>query len=345
MDHLDLHDLTEEGERQWSVVRWFLVTGNRQLVTLVLLGLVFAALVVGARVWSIEMAQLFQETNAVQALFNTLLAGIILLVSIVVSINSVAVSQELGSLGTHFERIQESLTFRQELEDVADEPVSPSEADRFLGFVLETLYRRVLIVKEQFEDHPNDDLRMRVQRLVDIADEDLHAVADQLNTINLERPNVLLAGMEFNYATHLYAIRFLRAAHGEDLDETQRATLDELTEALHYFAASREYFKTLFYKRELSHLSSMLLYVSLPTIIFVAYVILAVDARVFPDLTLFGLPVLLLYVSLAFTIALAPYLVLTSYLVRAAFVARRSLEVGPFMAQPNVQKPELSWDG
>lgn len=343
-ERLDLPGLEEGRRRSRSVVRWFLVTGNRRLVTLVLLATVFAVLVVGGNVWPLRMRGLLEETNTVQMLFNTLLSGIILLVSIVVSINSVAVSQELGSLGTHFERVQESLTFRESLEEVSDEPISPSQADRFLGFVLETVYSRLRVVDETFEDHPNDDVRSRVQKLVDVADEDLRSVAERFNAVNLERPNVLLAGLEFDYATHLHTLRFLRTYYGDELDDDQQQALDELTEALHFFAASREYFKTLFYQRELSDLSSTLLYVSLPTIVYTAYVILAVDAGLFPDLSLLGLPLLLLYITLAFTIALAPYLVLTSYVVRTAFVSRRSLEVGPFMAQPNVSKPELTWE-
>lgn len=341
---LDLHELTERSEDGRTVTRWFLLSGNRQLVTLTLLVVVFATLVAGGNVWPLQMRNLLDETNTVQMLFNTLLSGIILLVSIVVSINSVALSQELGSLGTHYERVEKSVSFRSELEDVSEKEVSPSRADHFLAFVLETLHERALILRELTREHSNSDLRRRVETLVAGTDKDLHAVADRLSALNLERPNVLLAGLEYDYSTQLYAVRFLRTYYGEDMTEDQRRAFDEFAEALNFFAASREYFKTLFYKRELADLSSTLLYVSLPTIIFTAYVLLALDSRLFPEVSLFGLPLLLLYVSLAFTLALAPYLVLTAYVIRSAFVARRSLEIGPFMAQPDVSKPDLEWE-
>jgi hypothetical protein len=341
---LDLHELTEESEEGPSVSRWLLLSGNRHLVTLLLLGVVFATLVAGANVWPLKMRNLLNETNTLQMLFNTLLSGIILLVSVVVSINSIALSQELGSLGTQFERVEQSVTFRSELEDISEKEVSPSRADHFLAFVLETLHERALILRELTREHSDRDLRSRVETLVTATDQDLHAVADQLSQLNLERPNVLLAGLEYDYSTQLYAVRILRTYYGEDMTEDQRQAFDEFAEALNFFAASREYFKTLFYKRELAALSSTLLYVSLPTIVFTAYVLLALDSGMFPELTLFGLPLLLLYISLAFTVALAPFLVLTAYVIRSAFVARRSLEIGPFMAQPDMSKPDLEWE-
>ena len=341
---LDLHELEERGEARWNPLRWFLLTGNRRLVTLVLVVVVFVAFLTIGRFWTFEFQDLLTETGPLQTLFNTLLSGIILLVSVVVSINSVVISQELGSLGTHFERLEESLSFRESIEDIAGEEVSPSEADQFLGFVLETLHERALLLRDVIDDHPDRDLRDRVDRLVDVADEDLHAVADDLSRLNLERPNVLLAGLEFDYASHLYAVRFLRSYHEGSFNEEQDRAFDEFVEALHFFAASREYFKTLFYKREMAALSSTLLYVSLPVIVFLGYVLLALREGLFPEWTMLGLPAHSLYVSIGFTVALAPYLVLTAYVIRAAFVARRSLEVGPFMAHPDVSKPDIEWE-
>ncbi len=93
----------------------------------------------------------------------------------------------------------------------------------------------------------------------------------------------------------------------------------------------REYFKTLYYKLELSDLSTTLLTVSLPAIIFITYVLLALDSGLFPDVTVFGYTPLTVFISFAYTIALAPYAVLTSYVLRAANVTNRTPEEGPFV--------------
>ena len=94
---------------------------------------------------------------------------------------------------------------------------------------------------------------------------------------------------------------------------------------------SREYFKTLYYKLELSDLATTLLTVSLPIIVFITYVLLALDSGIFPDVTLFGYTPLTVFISFAYTIALAPYAVLTSYIIRAANVTKRTPEEGPFV--------------
>lgn len=344
-DHeFSLLDPERHGPRGGSIRRWFLVSGDRRLVTLVLLVTVFAVLVAAGNLWPLKVRDLLENTNNVQMLFNTLLSGVILLVSIVVSITSVVLSQELGSLGTHQERVRQSMEFRESIEEVAVDDVSPSEADRFLGFVLETIYERTKDLEAAIEDHPNDVVRKQVEQLVDATIGDLHAVDDRLSIHNLERPNVLLAGLEYDYANQLFAVRYIRTYHGDELDEEQRDRLDAFAAALDTFEASREYFKSLFFKREMADLSSNLLYVSLPVILYISYVLLALGPQVFPETALFGLPLLTLYVSVAYTIALAPYLVLTAYVIRSAFVARRSLEVGPFNVHPDVSKPDFDLD-
>lgn len=339
-----LFDQEGHDPRGGAIRRWFLMSGDRRLVTLVLLVSVFAALAVAGNLWPLQVRDLLENTNNVQMLFNTLLSGVILLVSIVVSITSVVLSQELGSLGTHQERVRQSMEFRESIEEVAVDDVSPSDADRFLGFVLETIYERAKDLDEYLGDHPDDDVRAYVEKLVDATISDLHAIDDRLSIRNLERPNVLLAGLEYDYATQLSAVRYLRAYHDDDFDEEQHERLEAFASALDTFEASREYFKSLFFKREMADLSSTLLYVSLPVIVFTSYVLLALDARAFPEVSLLGLPLVTLYVSLAYTVALAPYLVLTSYVLRSAFVARRSLEVGPFNVHPDVSKPDLELD-
>ena len=48
-------------------------------------------------------------------------------------------------------------------------------------------------------------------------------------------------------------------------------------------------------------------------------------------MTVLGYTPLTVFISLAYTIALAPYAVLTSYVLRAAMVTKRTPEEGPFV--------------
>lgn len=91
-----------------------------------------------------------------------------------------------------------------------------------------------------------------------------------------------------------------------------------------------EYFKTLYYTREISKLSRVLLTSSLPTSLAVASATLAIDAHLLPDLSILGLPPLLTFVSFVFTISLALFALLTAYMIRVATVANRTASAGPF---------------
>ena len=106
--------------------------------------------------------------------------------------------------------------------------------------------------------------------------------------------------------------------------------LDELKRVLKLFAVGREYFKTLYYTREVADLSRTLLAVSLPAILVTVTTILAINANLLPDVWMLGLPPLLTFVAISFTVALTPFLVLTSYMLRLATVTRRTATAGPF---------------
>ena len=106
-------------------VRAVLLEADRLVVTFALSGAVFLFLLVAGVLWPFEMQDLLTETRAVQTLFNTLLSGTILLVSIVVSINSIVISQELGPLRSQYDRIDDTLAFQSEVEEFAAAGISP----------------------------------------------------------------------------------------------------------------------------------------------------------------------------------------------------------------------------
>ncbi len=77
---------------------------------------VLLTLVVFGFFWPIEHRLLLQETTVVQTIVNTLLGGTILLVSIIVSVASIGISEEMTSLGEQAERVDTALEFRDLIE-------------------------------------------------------------------------------------------------------------------------------------------------------------------------------------------------------------------------------------
>jgi hypothetical protein len=112
--------------------RWLLLKGNRYGVIVALLLFVFVTNLAVGTVWTFEMKQLLTETAAVQTLLNTFLSGIILLVSIVVSISAIVLSYDITSLDAQESRIEEAMEFRRDVDQLTDGSESPTDPNAFL---------------------------------------------------------------------------------------------------------------------------------------------------------------------------------------------------------------------
>ncbi|NHN49940.1 hypothetical protein G9464_20430 [Halostella sp. JP-L12] len=328
-EHVPLFErLSEGGPRQW-----FLVTGNRMVVALAMLVAVAVALVALGSVRTLEMRTLLTETTTIQTLFTTLLSGIILLVSIVVSVNSIVLSQELTSIEQQQGRIESSMEFRRSIGKYVSEGVAPTTPPAFLEVLLDAVSERVDELQAACSDVPDDALRADVDAFAQKVQTHVDEVETRLEGEASGTADILLAGLSYDYSWQLYAIRQIRAEHEDAFPPAASETVDELLDLLKQFATGRGYFKTLYYEQEFANLSTALLYVSLPAIVFMSYVLLALDAAQIPDVRIFSIDALLVYVIFAYTVALAPYIVFTSFLIRSTVVARRTLGAGPFVVR------------
>ncbi len=334
--------LSRPGENR--VKRWILIEGQRWIVTGALLLAVFALLLTLSLLRPGPVLQLLTETNTVKTLFNTLLSGVILLVSIVVSINSVVLSDEIADIEGQEERTQASLDFRRRVEEYIESDVTPARPAEFVRVVLYTILDQMNELQEVAADSGNEEFQARLEELGDKIATDVEQAREIVGDAEFGTFRVLLAGLNYDYAGQLHAVRYLEQTHGDDLSAEEREVIDQLIDSLVFFTTGKEYFKSLYYKRELAKLSSRLLYVSLPVIVFISYVLLAVDAGQFPDTWVFGIPPFVLFVTVAYTVALAPYVVLTAYILRAATISLRTLAAGPFILQRGSDTERLDFE-
>ena len=310
--------------------RWILFDGDREAVSIGLLGFVFVLLLVLGALWPIEYQELVTETDTVQTVFNTLLSGTILLVSIVVSIAAVGISQELTSLADQSERVDTIMEFQSDIEERDIVEVSPARPGQFMGVVLRAIKDQANELQEA-DGATHSAYREEVDRLQADIQENAEEVLTTLSRVENGSTDELLTGLSYDSSWQLYQSRRILVKYGDQLSDTERAVIGEIQATLRKLMVSREYFKTLYYKLELSDLSTTLLVVSLPIIVFITYVLLALDSGFFPDLAISPYTPLTVFISLAYTIALAPYAVLTSYVLRAATVTQRTPEEGPFV--------------
>ena len=310
---------------------WLFIAGNRRVVTVSLLAFVYLALVALWLLNPVEMQLLLTETNTVQQLFNTLLGGAILLISIVVSINSLVVSQELTPIGSQHERIVESWDFREQAAEAVGSGVSPAAPGKFLMTILDAVERQLDAL-----DSARRDLAPGPQETLGEFSADVRRGVESARTLlttgGYATVSVSLFDPAYDPSEYIDAARTIRIEHEEAFSEESEAALNGIIAALQYFATAREYFKTVYYKREFSYLSRDLLYAGLPAILVISYVLLALDAEALTG-SLLGVSRLYLFFSVAYVIALAPFLVLTSYVLRAAVIAEHTVTAGAFIIE------------
>jgi len=307
----------------FGLKRWVVLDADRLAVTGALLTVVFTTFMGIATFWTFQMQTLLTDTSTVQTILNTLLSGMILLVSIVVSINSIVLSHDITSVETQENRIQGAIKFRRDLGELTEDGENPSDPSSFLRVMSRIISARARAL--------TTDLDGVEQKLVEDIDEYAASVSDAAEQLGAVEETsgaefaVLWKGIGFDYGSHIERSRTL----GSSRDASSEG-FDDLIEAFELFAIGKEYFKTLYYTKEVSQLSRTLLVVSLPAILFNAAAIIAINGGVLPDGQILGLPPLQTFVAVAFTISIAPYLVLTAYMLRLSTVARLTASDGIF---------------
>ena len=319
----------------WHIrpVRWILLEANRWAVTGALLTLTFVSILVLGRLWTFEMQRLLTETNSVQTVLNSLLGGIILLVSIVVSINSIVLTYDITALNTQKERVKGTTEFRRQIGRMVEGERSPTEPASFLALMAEVMNQRAQDLQDSITEETNDEFAERVEEFVDSLDDAVEMLESPRDQVGGADFGILWLGLEADFGDLLNELESIQLAHSDDIPEDDEEHFDELVEAFELFETGRQYFKTLYYSREVSELSRTLLVISLPAVLVTAWTILAIDAGTIPGIWLLGLPPLQVFLAGSFTISLAPYIVLTAYVLRTATVANRTAGGGPFVLE------------
>ena len=190
----------------------------------------------------------------------------------------------------------------------------------------------------------NDDdrLRERVDGLVDSIEGNADAVTGRLADAQFGTFGVLAAALDYNYSWKVYEARRIRNTH--DLSEEADRALDRLTEALTFFGPAREHFKTLYFQWEIVNLSRAILYAAVPALLVSVGMILFVDDPGTVTGTTLGVGNLLWVVSGAVALALVPFMLLLSYVLRIATVAKRTLAIGPFVLRESDRSGDIDLD-
>ena len=313
--------MRERSDRS-TVGAYLLFDADRRLVAGGLLLSVFLSLV-GIAVGLPGAAAALRTGDPVETGFQALIGATITGVTLVLTLNQLVLSQELGAVGDQRERMDGAMSFRDDVADVLDDPVSPAEPSAFLRALVDRSADRARAVRDAVGS-PDDEL----ETLLDSTEGNAEEVSEGLTDASFGGFDVLSAVLDFNYSWKLYAAR--RALAARDEEDPAAEPLGELVEALRLFGPAREHFKTLYFQSELIALSRAVLAAALPSLVVTVAALSFVDISTLTGSVL-GVPTSVLVVSGVVAVAITPFVVLLAYVLRIATVTGRTLSIGPFI--------------
>lgn len=314
---------SERSETPGELANWLLVEGNRLVIAGGVLAVLLLALL--TVVWTFGFVSV-RAASPIYFLLSSLVTGDLTLVTVVLSINQLVLSRELGSPGNLSERIKGTVEYRSNVEESTETGVTPESPSRFLRFLHEKVESRTHRLAEISADVSEENLDQRLDGLVSSLYDDVDLVN---RTLDAEEGifSVVSATIATNHGDQLQEIAAVRDEYADSLSDELNDVLDAIETYLLQIDVARNYFKTVYVKKELAYLSRVLLYVGLPAIVIDALALVFYNA-VGPA----SPPQIVVYagVAVAFTVGLAPLAILFAFVLRLSWVAQRTATVAPF---------------
>jgi hypothetical protein len=334
-------DRLRERAGQSRAKLWLLLEADRWLVVAALVAGVLAVLLAAGYLYPAAEAAL-RSTDSIDTLFQAFLTATITGVTLVVTLNQVVLSQELGAVGDQRERMEGAMAFREDVADAVGAPASPARPAQFLRALVQVSGERAAAVRDAVDD-AEGDLDAAVGDLTDSLVDNADRVATGLDDATFGSFDVISSALNFNYSWKIFTARRIRQRYSDRLDEEATAALEDLIDVLGLFGPAREHFKTLYFQWDLINLSRRILVAALPALLVSSAMIAFFDAGSY-ELTVLGVDTLVAVVATASTVAVLPFLVLLAYVLRIATVTKHTLSVGPFILRETDDVREVEWD-
>lgn len=327
---------------------------HRMTLAAVILVASFIGLLLATKLPSINLFEAMVASDHISTLFQALVGAILTGVTLVVTISQLVLSQELGPVGDQRQRMEGAIDFRSRVEEELGVPAAPPEPSAFLRAMAETVDMRADRLRDLAEaalaDDSDDDMRPDWEEILDYADLVTNMagpVAEDLDGAQFGTFAVVSAAMDMNYSWRLYLGR--RLLHVEDSPLTRdghadaREELQHVVDLMALFGPAREHIKTLYFEWELINLSRQILIVAGPALLVSMAALLLLDAPSPPAGFTMRFQNAAWLVAGAATIAIAPFALLASYMLRIGAVAKLTLAAGPFILRRNNRRHEIDW--
>ncbi|ELZ33376.1 hypothetical protein C474_04830 [Halogeometricum pallidum JCM 14848] len=305
---------------------WVLLGVNRRVIIGALALVVFLTFVGAGVLKPVSLRATMETSDMVETLFSGLVGAIITSTTLVVSINQLVLSQEIGSLGTQRNRMDVTMDFYQNTDELLGK-TTPSDPAVLLAEVIEVCVQRARALRDAVEGNDSEEFRDRIGEYVADLEDNADTAMSELEDSDFGTFNVVSPALDFNYARKMYDARRLGEQYEPEMSEDERGALRNVLEGVTMYGPLREYVKVLYLQWALVKLSRAILYASVPALVIAGAVVIFVDPNTFTG-TILGLETILWVVSAAFTVSVLPFLVFIAYVLRLATLAKQTLTVG-----------------
>ena len=316
---LHLSDSSSNYQRKMKdrVKKWFLFTGNRYSVAGGIL-----LLMTGVGLSPLFPPFTMRNTVPLFYLTSTLVGGNLTLITLVVAINQVVLSQELESPGSLRDEIERTAEYRQE---ALGQPTAPTDPSDFIHQLLQQTQEHVDSLEELLPNTTNE----AASRLLTDLPEHCEQAIDQLEPTSEKLSTVIVPLLGIDYADYIYDSYQLRSNHDEESHEELFSALDCLSADLENLDIARQYFTTVFMKKELATLSRSLLYVGV--------IAISIPLALLYQLSTYPgasppMPELIVLTILVIVVGLLPLALLIVFVLRIAAIAHYIAAITPFQA-------------
>jgi hypothetical protein len=316
---------------QHRLTTWVLFDGNRWVLSVLVLLFLFAMLLLLGTLAPDPVQAAMRSRDPLETTFQALTTAIITGVTLVVTINQLVLSQELGAVGDQRDRMEGAMTFQQDVESLLDLSVSPPDPASFLDTLVTGISDQAASLRDAVEDDADPAVRQDIDGYVARLRDNADSVEEHLEAAQFGTFDVLHAALDFNYSRKIHEARRLKTAHEAAITDETRTALTELVELLEYFGPAREHFKTLYFQWELINLSRAVSFAAIPALVITISMLLFAPQPGTLSGQLLGAETLVWLTSGTITVALAPFVLLLSFMLRIATVAKRTLAMGPFV--------------
>ena len=319
--------MTDDTSWRHSVFRWTVIEGNRLTVAGVLLGGIALLLL------ALLVVNLFPRApgEPLYLLFSSFLGGNLTLITVVIAINQLVFSRELGSPGDLERRTRNAVEYRDQVQDVMDQAVSPVMPGLFLLVLHKNLGKRAQALRETVTDSLDGGLSAEIDELVGALRGDVRTVTRAVDTPGADEQifGAIAATLGTTQAEQLYDLARIETEYDAQLTDEQRELFTSIREHLLHIDVARKYFRTVYITKELSFLSRVLLIIGLPAQLFLAATLAVYNLAAIEALPAAGIVAVTLVAMVA---CFAPLSILASFVLRLSWVAQRNATVMPFAA-------------